>query len=101
MVARASRTGFRLDPAPQRIFGEFHYRAGSWPCHRRMIAKAEHNAQGPNPRFVVTNLRDEPRALYETMTAPTLSRRQRKIQTCARASAVPARPMVRRRSSST
>ena len=52
---------------PQRIFGEFRYRAGSWPCHRRMIAKAEHNAQGPNPRFVTTNLRDAPQALYERM----------------------------------
>jgi len=31
------------------------------------IAKAEHNAQGANPRFVVTNLRDTPRALYEDM----------------------------------
>lgn len=52
---------------PQRLFGEFRYRAGSWPCHRRMIAKAEHNAQGPNPRFVTTNLRDAPQALYERM----------------------------------
>ena len=51
----------------QRIFGEFPYRAHSWPCHRRVIAKAEHNAQGPNPRFVVTNLRDAPPALYEQM----------------------------------
>jgi len=51
----------------QRIFGEFHDRARTWPCHRRMIAKAEHTAQGANPRFVVTNLRDEPQALYETM----------------------------------
>jgi hypothetical protein len=50
---------------PQRIFAEFPYRAGTWPCHRRLIVKAEHNAQGANPRFVVTNLRDEPRALYE------------------------------------
>ena len=58
---------FAWTQQPQRIFGEFHYRAGSWPCHRRLIAKAEHNAQGANPRFVVTNLRDEPRALYETM----------------------------------
>jgi len=32
-----------------------------------MIAKAEHNAQGANPRFVVTNLRDAPQALYEDM----------------------------------
>jgi len=51
----------------QRLFGEFRYRAGSWPCHRRMITKAEHNAQGPNPRFVTTNLRDAPQALYERM----------------------------------
>jgi hypothetical protein len=58
---------FAWTQQPQRIFGEFHYRAGSWPCHRRMIAKAEHNAQGANPRFVVTNLRDQPQALYETM----------------------------------
>ena len=50
---------------PQHIFGEFSYRAGSWPCHRRMIAKAEHNAKGANPRFAVTNLRDAPQALYE------------------------------------
>jgi len=58
---------FAWTQQPQRIFGEFHYRAHSWPCHRRMIAIAEHNAQGTNPRFVVTNLRDEPQALYETM----------------------------------
>lgn len=58
---------FAWTQEPQRFFGEFHYRAGSWPCHRRMIAKAEHNAQGANPRFVVTNLRDVPQALYEDM----------------------------------
>ena len=58
---------FAWTQQPQRFFGEFRYRARSWPCHRRLIAKAEHNAQGANPRFVVTNLRDEPRALYETM----------------------------------
>jgi hypothetical protein len=58
---------FAWTQQPQRIFGEFRYRARSWRCHRRLIAKAEHNAQGANPRFVVTNLRDQPRALYETM----------------------------------
>lgn len=52
---------------PQRLFGEFRYRAGSWPCHRRMVAKAEHNALGANPRFVTTNLRDDPQVLYERM----------------------------------
>jgi len=52
--AQAARA-FASTQQPQRIFGEFHYRAGTWPCHRRMIAKAEHHAQGANPRFVVTN----------------------------------------------
>ncbi len=40
----------------------------SWPCHRRLIAKAEHNAQGANPRFVVTNAAATTRKrLYEQM----------------------------------
>lgn len=58
---------FARTQQPQRIFGEFHYRAHSWPCQRRLIAKAEHNAQGANPRFVVTNLRAAPQALYEDL----------------------------------
>ncbi len=56
---------FEQTQATQRLFGEFRYRADTWPCHRRMIVKAEHNAQGANPRFVLTNLRDAPQALYE------------------------------------
>jgi hypothetical protein len=56
---------FEKSGQAQRLFGEFHYRADTWPCGRRMIVKAEHNAQGANPRFVLTNLRDAPRALYE------------------------------------
>ena len=30
-----------------------------------MIVKAEHNAQGPNPRFVVANVPGDPQELYE------------------------------------
>jgi hypothetical protein len=30
-----------------------------------VIVKAEHNAQGANPRFVVTNVPGDPQALYE------------------------------------
>lgn len=65
--AEQAAQAFAWMQEPQRFFGEFHYRAGSWPCHRRMIAKAEHNALGANPRFVVTNLRDAPQVLYEQM----------------------------------
>ncbi|MBU6411275.1 MAG: IS1380 family transposase [Verrucomicrobia bacterium] len=40
-----------------REFAEFEYRTvKSWSRSRRVIGKAEVTAQGPNPRFVVTNL---------------------------------------------
>ena len=41
---------------PVRMFGEFLYGAKTWAEERRVVAKAEHNALGPNLRFVVTNL---------------------------------------------
>jgi len=54
-----------------RVFAHFHYRTRtSWSCVRRVIAKAEHLAKGPNPRFVVTNLPEDyadARTLYETV----------------------------------
>jgi Transposase DDE domain group 1 len=50
---------------PTRLFGDFAYQAGSWDRPRRVLVKAEHNAQGANPRFVVTNLPGTPRQLYE------------------------------------
>jgi hypothetical protein len=51
--------------APQRMFGSFSYAAGSWDRPRRVIAKAEHTTQGPNPRFVVVNVPGDPQELYE------------------------------------
>jgi hypothetical protein len=52
---------------PQRLFGEFHYAAGSWDRPRRVIVKAEHNAQGDNPRFIVSNLPGNARGLYDVL----------------------------------
>lgn len=56
---------------PARIFAEFPYRTRqSWHAERRVVAKAEHLAQGANPRFVVTSLRAEQmegRPLYEEL----------------------------------
>jgi len=57
---RHRRTGKK-----QRLFGEFDYAAGSWDTERRVIVKAEHSDQGPNPRFVVTNLSGDPQRLYD------------------------------------
>lgn len=49
----------------QRMIGEFEYAAGSWDRQRRVIARLEHDAHGANPRFIVTNLKGGPKALYE------------------------------------
>jgi hypothetical protein len=49
----------------QRLFGWLDYAAGSWDRARRVIAKAEHSAQGANPRFVVTSLTGDAQALYD------------------------------------
>jgi len=55
-----------------RVFGEFSYAAQTWDKTRRIIAKAEYlPGQSPddeakeNFRFLVTNLTEEPRPLYE------------------------------------
>jgi hypothetical protein len=51
----------------QRLFAEFQYAAGSWDRSRRVIHKAEHNCHGDNPRFIVTNLPQDPQVLYDTV----------------------------------
>ena len=51
----------------QRIFAEVQYGAATWDKKRRVIIKAEHNTQGANPRFVVTNLPGDTRALYDDL----------------------------------
>ena len=40
---------------PSRLFVGFWYQAGTWPCARFVVAKAEANDLGTNRRFVVTN----------------------------------------------
>jgi Transposase DDE domain group 1 len=63
-ISRAQRQ-FLQTGQPQRIFGSFAYAASTWDRPRRVIVKGEHNAQGANPRFVVTNVPGDPRELYE------------------------------------
>lgn len=52
-----------------RVFKDFRYRTHkSWSRERRVVGKAEHLAQGANPRFVVTSLSAEAcaaQSLYE------------------------------------
>jgi hypothetical protein len=49
----------------QRLFAETEYAAGTWDRPRRTIIKAEHNSQGPNPRFLVTSLKGQAENLYD------------------------------------
>lgn len=48
-----------------RCFTEFDYAAKTWDKARRVIARLEHDARGANPRFIVTSLSGEAKALYE------------------------------------
>ena len=64
-----ARTAHDRDGQTHRTFGTFSYAAETWDRSRRVIVKAEHLC-GPdggraNPRYIVTNLAGEPRALYE------------------------------------
>jgi len=49
----------------QRRFYAIRYAAQTWDRERRVIVKAERLAQGPNCRFVVTNLKDRPHRIYD------------------------------------
>lgn len=49
-----------------RRYQEFQYKASSWKQAERVIVKVEHNKQGLNVRYIVTNFKDSnPRRLYE------------------------------------
>ena len=64
LIERADRN-YEATRTKQRLFGSVHYGAYSWDRPRRVIVKAEHNALGANPRFVVTNLEQTDRYLYD------------------------------------
>lgn len=51
----------------QRRFHEVHYAAKTWDRERRIIVKAEHLEKGANTRFVVTNLPNGPKAIYDRL----------------------------------
>jgi Transposase DDE domain group 1 len=63
-IAEAARR-FRRTGQPRRVFASFAYAAATWDRPRRIIVKAEHNAQGSNPRSLVVDVPGDPRELYE------------------------------------
>jgi hypothetical protein len=56
---------FQESHEKQRRFHEITYAAETWDKDRRVIVKAERLAEGPNVRFVVTNLDEAPQELYD------------------------------------
>jgi DDE family transposase len=64
-LTHAAALRFERTGQPVRLFDTIAYAAGSWDRPRRVIVKAEHNAQGDNPRFVVVNLPGAPQMLYD------------------------------------
>ena len=62
----AAKKGFGETKEKQRIFEWLTYKADSWRRHRRVIAKAEYDAKGENPRYVVTTLPGDAKTLYDS-----------------------------------
>ena len=59
--------GFQDTGKKQRLFTTIQYAARSWDKMRRVIVKAEHSRKGSNPRFVITNLSQTDRYLYDKL----------------------------------
>jgi hypothetical protein len=62
-----ARWDYRRTGEKQRLFTEFSYAASTWDRPRRVLAKAEHSAQGDNPRFLVTSLDGAAQVLYDEL----------------------------------
>jgi len=64
----AAETQFSATNQKVRNFHEVRYAAGTWDRPRRVIVKAERLPEGPNARFVVTNLlRLGPARIYDEL----------------------------------
>jgi hypothetical protein len=62
LARRFAATGLK-----QRELLELRYGARTWKWERRVIARLEHMDKGDNPRYIVTNLPGDARALYEDL----------------------------------
>jgi hypothetical protein len=58
---------FRKTGEKQQVFRFIRYGAQTWDRKRKVIVKAERLIQGPNLRFVVTNLPGDPETLYKDL----------------------------------
>jgi hypothetical protein len=61
----AAEKGYQRTRRKQRRFHEIRYAAKTWDRKRRIIVKAERLPEGPNCRFVITNLDESPEQIYD------------------------------------
>jgi Transposase DDE domain group 1 len=61
----AVRRALRAATAKLRRYGTFRYAAKGWRQERSVVPRVEASAQGTDTRFIVTNLADKPKRLYE------------------------------------
>jgi len=66
-LIKKAKDQFETEGKKQRLFDDLIYAADTWKYERRIIVKAEHTAKGRNPRFLVTNLSEDSRELYEKL----------------------------------
>ena len=64
-LMQKSHEQYQSTGVKQRLFAWTQYGAKTWDRKRSIIMKAEHTAEGPNPRFVVTNLQGDAQDLYD------------------------------------
>lgn len=62
---KKAKKKFKKKGEKVRLFCQFQYKAGTWKKARRVIGRIEHSELGKNPRYVVTNLQDGKRRVYE------------------------------------
>ncbi|MGE5338658.1 MAG: IS1380 family transposase [Gemmatimonadota bacterium] len=67
LVELALAEQYQTSGDKQREIGEFAYAADTWDRERRVVTRLEYGAQGPNPRFVVTNLSEDATDLYDRL----------------------------------
>ena len=63
----AMEDAYKASGLKQRELGEFVYAAQSWARERRLITRRECGPQGCSPRYLVTSLTGEPKALYDDL----------------------------------
>ena len=65
LIARKAEKQYNRTGVKSKLFCDIYYSAKSWKKRRRVIAKAEHAEKGKNQRYVITNLDDPGKYLYE------------------------------------